>query len=298
MEDEDRKPERKHIVKKSKDEEVNELRRLVLTEGYLNLFRAIYSIPPKLDISNLESSLDQCEALVIIAKHYDALPLVRMFLSNSLTERRHGLYAAVAQNPPRWLNLSIYLQSKAIFSEAVIHCTGGFPSFRWPTSLTAIDEQARRVVYNKATTLAIWARRVELELLANTLVDAETNQPVSPQYGAGSWIVVSVFRDWMLAERRKLMQLPEQCQFASTFRTIARGGDDYLELDEVELKIGKMFAGTTHKYSAEESLKKLKALAKNLVEQLMANNLMIDPEASGIPYLTCTEVTDEDYPWL
>lgn len=44
-------------------------------------------------------------------------------------------------------------------------------------------------------------------------------------------------------------------------------------------------------------IKILKDFAKEMVEELCRNNLMLDVEGNGIEYLTCAEIRPEDMPW-
>ena len=271
------------------------IKQVKILEGYSHFFNAVYSIPPKFETSNVAATLNQCEALVGVASHLEGVSAVRIFVSNSLTELRHGLYTAIALDPVRWLNLSVRLKSKAIFSEALIHCAGGFPDAAWPTPTTEIIEEAREITFSKATALDSWARRVEMHLLKTTLTDQNSGKPISPEFGRGSWLVVSIFRNWLLNQKRELDERLDQCQFAAIFRQIHKGGEEYLETNEVDSQISEIL-GPKSDFSSEDTLKKLKRWAKEVVAQMVKNNLMIDPV--DIPYLTCTEVGDMDFPWI
>lgn len=253
-------------------------------------------IPPKLGCSDLPPILDQCEALVEVAAYLEGLPAVRMYISNSLTELRHRLYTAIAQDPVRWLNLAVRLNSKVIFSEALIHCVGGFPGMAWPTPSTKILQEAQQVTFEKAMALDSWAKRVDMHLLENTLRDKTSGKAVSPEYGRGSWVVVSIFRDWLLEQKRKLHKRRYQCQFATVYRQIYKGGEAYLKLEDVDMLVNEVL-GPSYNFYAEDSLDKLKNSAKEAVAPVIKNNLMIDPEIAEIPYLTCVEVEEQDYPW-
>lgn len=47
-----------------------------------------------------------------------------------------------------------------------------------------------------------------------------------------------------------------------------------------------------------EDLKTLKDFAMKAVAVLVKNNLFLEPVSAGIEYLTCTEVSTDDYPWV
>ena len=290
-------PQDGNLDNRDPDEAAFFIKQVKSLEGYSHFFNAVYSIPPKLETSDVEATLNQCEALVGVASYLGGVSAVRIFVSNSLTELRHELYTAIALDPVRWLNLSVRLKSKAIFSEALIHCAGGFPDARWLTPTTEIIEEAREITFAKATALDSWARRVEMHLLKTTLHDQNSGKSISPAFGRGSWVVLSIFRNWLLNRERELDELPNQCQFARIFRQIHKGGDEYLQVNEVDAQVSEIL-GPKSDFSAEETLKKLKRWAKEVVAQLVKNNLMIDPNTMDIPYLTCTGVGDKDFPWI
>ena len=278
------------------DEEAFYLKQVVVLNGYSNFFNAMYSTPPKLDTTSIAATLDQCEALVGVATYLGGLPVIRIVVSNCLTELRHGLYTAIAEDPVRWLNLAVPLKSKAIFGEALIHCAGGFPGIEWRTPFGAMTIEARQVTYDKAAALESWTNRAEMQLLKMNLCDRTTGKLVSPEFGAGSWIVVSIFRHWYLDQKQELDKRIPQCQYAELIRLVYKGGDGYLKVGEVNKLVAEIL-GPKAGFAPEDSLKKLKKWAKDAIAGLAKNNLMIDPEIAGIPYLTCIEVGDDDYPW-
>lgn len=47
-----------------------------------------------------------------------------------------------------------------------------------------------------------------------------------------------------------------------------------------------------------DDLQRLKDYAADLVQDLAVNELMIDPDANNVGYLTCAKIRDEDIPWL
>ena len=46
-----------------------------------------------------------------------------------------------------------------------------------------------------------------------------------------------------------------------------------------------------------EDLKIMKQYAVSAVRELGDNDLMIDPDAHGVAYLTCVQVEKDDIPW-
>ena len=86
---------------------------------------------------------------------------------------------------------------------------------------------------------------------------------------------------------------------ATHYRLIRNGGDANLPKETLCEAISDVWGNGMGTWtSAAEDMETLKGFAQELVAGRMENKLMIDPEAFGIPYLTCIDVTPADYPWL
>lgn len=83
------------------------------------------------------------------------------------------------------------------------------------------------------------------------------------------------------------------------FRLLGQGGPAYLNHDEC-----KRFLRLQHDLYNRENLKRferrieeVKNKAKDAVKPLMRNFLELDLREGGLPYLTCTRVDPQDFPW-
>ena len=266
-------------------------------DAWRNFFSAVHGLPPKLDASSITTTLADCEALVDIALHCEGLPAIRMYATSALNDQPHALYRAIAGDPVRWLNLSVRLESKALFREAFTHCVGGFPRADWPTPVECILPHMWRTVESKAEKLSAWMMEVELKLLKTTLSDGRV--PASPEHGSGSFLVVSMFRDWFLNQTRFQERQGRKYHYAEPFRHIAKGGDAYLKVEEMSRKVSAFFNGSPYSLDIQASLDVLKKKLQLHVAPLVKNNLLIEAESrdNGVPYLTCIEVNEEDIPW-
>lgn len=269
-------------------------------QAYHSLLAMFYNIAPQVSISDINCALCQCERVVRLATIYGSLPTVRPYLGNVLTQFRQKLYVAIAQDPPRWLLLGVALESASIYSEAMIHCAGSYPSCPWKTPWSKLPPSIFDIIKNKAEWLARLRSQVNEELLINTLRDPD-GPVVSITLSPEQWIVVQIFRDW-LAKQIQQHRESGTLHYGSLYRMIARGGNAYLAatdvsdvLDSMNLS-GKLIDETWD--DVERDLNSLKAFANKAVAQLVANKLMVDPVVLGIPYLTSVEVGEEDYPWM
>ncbi|KAI9878391.1 MAG: hypothetical protein M1830_001021 [Pleopsidium flavum] len=261
-----------------------------------NLFRIYYNHTPDISTTNIDTALDQCEALVKVAEMYGSLYVVRPYLGNICSQYRHTLFVAIWKDPPRWLNLSIPLQSASIFSEALIHLAGCWPKWPWPTSLQTISPEVLQLVTAKAKTLCDLRSNVDREILQNTIAQNDRHVTLTESYE--TWFVVQLFRDWFL-DRQNLYRKIGKPHYGTFYRLMRKGGDSYLPADkQLEMLMGLDRGRLGMWEEVGEDLKLLKEFAQGAVVQLCKNGLMLDVEEAGIQYLTCLDVGAEDFPWM
>lgn len=269
--------------------------------GYIlaheNLLRMFYSEAPLVSSDDIHQALEQCERLVTIARHYGSLQIIRPHLGNSLSQFRHDLYKAIAKDPPRWSILAVALESVFIYSEALVHCVGCWPYWPWPTPSTALQAETLGTVLTKGKELLAFRSEIDQKLLTNSLGD-DDGRPVTLVKSAERWMVVSIWRDW-LARNLRFCRNNGNGYFLTYYRTLSKGGDAYLPADKQVTKLcGISGSGIEDWDEVAIDLKVLKEFAMEVVAPLVKNNLTLDPVSVGIEYLTCTEVTADDYPWL
>ena len=264
--------------------------------AYHSLFLIYYNRAPEVSTTNISVALSQCELLVSVATYYGSLRVVRPYLGNILSQFRHALYAAIAEDPPRWFKLSIPLESASIFSEALIHLAGCWPHWIWTTPALALSPSMIDLVKRKAKHLNDLRGEVDRELLTNSL-SAEGGHPVTFSTSLESWMVVQIFRDW-LATQMHNRRRADKAHHGIIYRLMRKGGESYLPLETVSEELeGLRGNGMGSWVEVAEDLKALKEFAMQAVAQLVKNNIMLDVEAARIQYLTCVEVVEEDFPW-
>ena len=270
---------------------------VVAHESLLGMY---YSKAPKISTTNIECALGQCEMIIVLARHYESLPIVQPYLGNVLSQYHRQLYTAIAKDPPRWLILSEALESSSIFCEAMIHCAGCYPYSPWITDTKTLPDNLLSIVKTKADGLARLRTETTVELFMNTLKEIKGGADVSLKTSPEAWIAVQIFRDWLGNQARQLRKT-NNLHHAEHYRQMRKGGDAYLPAEKVctllidiELQ-GSLFADTWD--DLETDLNLVKDYAKGVVEQITRDNLMVGAEGMGLPYLTCVPVGAEDYPW-
>ncbi|KAI9791995.1 MAG: hypothetical protein M1816_003264 [Peltula sp. TS41687] len=291
-------------------------------EAYNNLFLSYYNISPKLCTDDINAALSQGELLTKIAEEYNSVSTIRAYVGHSLSQYRRELYTSIAKDPPRWLRISIPLQSTAIFTESIIHVVGCWPTWPWPTQRACLSKDIRKFILSKAKKLDEKRRKVNQDLFLNTITIE--NRAVDLTEGSSNfetWMVVQIFRDWLCGEvnqtRDRLLS-----HRARHYRLLQAGGDAYLPLDAQVETLPTLFPAFDWDDVATD-LKMLKDYATYAVRDICKNNLMIgldllsgiqidsavgggddeiEDEGEGVrldrDYLTCTEVGMDEFPWL
>ena len=253
-------------------------------EAHHHLFRIYYHYLPQLHSTDAGQALLQCEKIVTLASIYRCLNIVRPYLGSILLQFHRDLYIAIARDPPRWLNLSVALESGPLFTEALIHCAGCWPLCEWPTSSSSLSPPTIKVVESKAKWLADLRSKINLELLVDShKIPLEGEQHVREK-------LLSIYHT-LLSEQIYKDRTTGKQHLKTIYKAIFEGGEAFLPEEQVAAISG---------YDEDEirdDLNTLKSFAKRPVAPLLEDNLMAKPQTLGIKYFTCIEVTAQDYPW-
>lgn len=267
---------------------------------YALIFGAFYNISPKISSTDIANALVQAEELVKIANELSCLHLLRPYLENTFGQYRQKLYIAIKSDPARWLLLSMSLESTPMYTECLIHLIGVHPAWPWPTKRSVLPQEVRDFIIKKSKELDELCVEVDRELLKLTVEVkvGSDHKPVS-FYDASQheiWMVVAIFRDGVAARLHAIEKTRrEAVQRGTLYRCILRGGDAYMEYEAVKDQCTE-YVNSGWKDLGED-LKLVKRYAADIVEELGVNELMIDPDAHGIGYLTCAKVEPKDIPW-
>lgn len=267
---------------------------------YTQIIGTFYSIPPEVSSSNIGMALVQSESLTKIATELGSLHLLRSYLGNIFSQHRRALFLAIKSDPARWIQLAIPLQNQSIYTECLVHLIGAHPRWNntWATKRTALPEDIRNLIKRKSEEVDRIRTELERDLLLTSLPYGRNNLPLDPtdRGQTETWITVQVFRDLLAQRIYKLNSTHATLSRGTLFRGLLTGTLPFLETENVR----KICQGTmpSHWNELHEDLELLKGHAGKLVAELAANELMIDPDANGVGYLTCAKVKDEDVPWL
>ncbi|KAA6414514.1 MAG: hypothetical protein FRX48_01263 [Lasallia pustulata] len=166
-----------------------------ILRDYDNLFRIFYNYPPELDSVNIAEAYVQCKTLLQLADMYDALEVVGGRCDYHLLRFQGRLWKQIAKYPPSYLKLGYLARSKVIFTEALIHVVG-----QWPTASTQLSHHlpasVLEVIDDKVAELQDLKSQIEGRLFRLTLTTSK-GERVTPSNSYLDWTAVSLFRQWL-----------------------------------------------------------------------------------------------------
>jgi hypothetical protein len=283
---------------------------------YDNLFKIFYNFAPTLDTLNIANAYVECKSLLAIADMYDALEVIGPRVDHHLLRFQGRLWKQIAKYPPSYLKLGYMARSKAIFAEAMVHVVG-----QWPQGLGQlrgqISEPVIELIEDKVDEIDELKAKIEVKLFRLSLTTSR-GERVSPSSNWLDWLAVSLFRQW-LAENtnpppapilkarapgsRDGVAQPAQHQPAFNtgriFRLLGQAGSCYLNHDECKrfLRLSPEHYNRENLKRFERRIDEMKNKAKDTVKPLMRNFLELDLREGGLPYLTCTRIDPQDFPW-
>jgi hypothetical protein len=277
-----------------------------LLAAYKCLFRTYYGQTPAIDTKNINVALRQMEAVIRVAELYGSIPVVRPHLGNCLLQFGRDVHEAILKDPPRWLQLSLYLENGPIFKEAAVHIIGNLGYWPWSTvQVKDLPDDLITLLQKKVDNLKRLVGDVErtLFMISINVEGEEALLAPTNKKTINTWYVEQLWKQWFT---RSVSQdeAPKSTGRAdgAKYRAIAKGDDVYLPLETVMNHI-KAFREPTRltevdKKGIEEDLKMIKAFAQKQVQLLCVNKSMLSIEETGIKHLTCASVDDFDISWV
>lgn len=308
-----------------------------IIRDYENLFRLFYNYPPVVNSVNIATAYSECKSLLALADMYDALPVTGPRVDHHLLGFGSRLFKQIAKYPPSYLKLGFLARSRVIFSEALIHVVGQWPSalshLRSP-SYSCLPKTVFEIIEDKVEDLEDLKTRVDSKLFRLTLTTSR-GERVSPTNAYLDWLAVSLFRQWLVEmttpppapilknsspngpnhrsqEPSSATTKPPGPSPSRVYRLIGSPSTQaYLPHDELKrfLKVhptpssDALYTRDVFK-RFERKMDEIKRLARDIVKPLMRNFLELELKPgdrgvsdTGLPYLTCTRVEDEDFPW-
>jgi hypothetical protein len=171
-----------------------------LVRDYENLFRIFYNHAPALNSVNIASAYTECKSLLALADMYDALPVTGPRVDHHLLGFGSRLFKQIAKYPPSYLKLGYLARSRVIFSEALIHVVGQWPS-AVPNlrngSYAPLPNAVLDLIEDKYEDLEDLKARVESKLFRLSLTTSR-GERVGPANAYLDWLAVSLFRQWLI----------------------------------------------------------------------------------------------------
>lgn len=287
---------------KLEDDAIDDIQQTI--KSYTVVLAFFYGIPFSTSTNNttIKSALNLAEQVVRTSNELESLHLVRPHLGKFLNEYRHDLFLAIKDDPPRWIKLGEALENKAIYAECLVHLVGAYP--RWGPWATAEVKNPGLLEVIRKKSREVEQLRIEIErdLLLTSLPYGDRALDPTQREQAETWLVVGVFRDQLAQEIHRLNPTDKIGAFGAVwkrgtfFRGLAKGLFEPLDGERVR-RVCQMVMRAEWTDLLDD-LEHLKEYAKQVVGELAVNELMIDPDANGVGYLTCVKVEDEDIPWL
>ncbi|CZT49769.1 uncharacterized protein RSE6_10659 [Rhynchosporium secalis] len=273
--------------------------------AYNNLFLMCYSRPPIIDTQEVEIAYEQSHLLITVATLYGCVPLVRPYINSALLRFGRQLYMAIMADPPRWIQLSIYLESELIFHESMIHIVGNLPYWPWPSlQFEELFTSISMLIEQKMNALRTLKASVNKSLFSNTVSEVEVFSRPMGEDSFDAWFVGQYWKDWFaksLAQANKASDDGQKCVRGKVYRDLYRSGETYLPtilvLDAVEACLKKDLSTRSNRQGVEHDLKTLKEIAQKEVRKLCANYSMLSVDDAGINHLTCIKVEEHEFPW-
>ena len=297
-----------------------------LLTDYDNLFRIFYNYAPSLDSINIATTYLQCKSLLSLADMYDALEVVGPRIDHHLLQFQSRLWKQIAKYPPSYLKLGYLARSKVIFSEALIHVVG-----QWPTGSRqlshSVPEAVLDLIEDKVEELAEKKAKVEAQLFKITLQTSRGDR-ISPTNGYMDWLALSLWRQYIIEQTMPLPAAPPKPPTTATsssrhrtaapttqaqqpqtppsqlYRALSNAGQSYLGHDECKrfIRLAPLPEKETSTREAlkrfERKLDEIKVQAREIVRPLVKSYLELDlGGGGGLGYLTCTKIEDSEWPW-
>ncbi|KAH8730746.1 hypothetical protein GQ44DRAFT_736424 [Phaeosphaeriaceae sp. PMI808] len=270
---------------------------------YDNLFKIFYNYAPSLDTVNIANAYVECKSLLQLADMYDALEVIGPRVDHHLLRFQGRLWKQIAKYPPSYLKLGYMARSKAIFAEAMVHVVG-----QWPQGINQLRDQIAEpvieLIEDKVDEIDELKAKIEVKLFRLSLTTSR-GERVSPSSNWLDWLAVSLFRQW-LAENTNpppapILKSPRPPAFNTgrVFRLLGQAGSSYLGHDECKrfLRLNPDHYNRENLRRFERRIDEMKVKAKDTVKPLMRNFLELDLREGGLPYLTCTRIDPQDFPW-
>jgi hypothetical protein len=276
-----------------------------LQDLYIRLLETFHDNPVPVIAETIQIALKQCELYLQHAAKLGITHRIRSHLSTVLLSYGVALYKAIAANPVPYLLISIELQNRQIYEEALIHLVGTFKYSPWPTSRDNLSHPIKAVIQRKVADLLRVVHEADRSV---RYIDLKDFDPVTGRIGLPDSLkdhrtAVMVMTDyWQYSYFKDVdafqysVHRGKKLRWGLLFREVFQGTRDWMQFDPLRIE-RETGVRVLDDRVAQECMRMLQEKTLGIVRRLGISNLMIDPATNGIHYLTCVEVTNYDVPW-
>ncbi|KAI9045342.1 uncharacterized protein KD926_008768 [Aspergillus affinis] len=269
-------------------------------EYWDNILRVLYKIKPNLYLLNRDPATVAFE-LVDLGATIGSKTIVDHGVDLALRDFGQQLFLMISEDPVGWLFFGNRIRSGLIYHEALVHLVGKWHQLPSEDQARAalLPEYTENIVIASSRALERTKENVEASLLTYTpsWISLEADIP----YLVENCMLqaVGIFRQWFCHQVADANSLDNWGARTRLYRTIAAGGNAYLEDDKLEYLHGSpIYWGLAEEHEIDDNLNLIKDGVKLIVAPLLVNESRYDPQQLGrLPYLTCIRIEVEDIPW-
>ncbi|KAI9753071.1 MAG: cholesterol esterase [Chaenotheca gracillima] len=273
-----------------------------LHKHYNNLFGAYYNIHPEIDETNIATVLEDSMGLIDVAERLGSMSVVSESIDIALLRQGQVLFGSIANNAPAWSDLACRLKSPSIFSEVIIHLVGQWQSIN-EADRAELNQSVRSLCERKFAELEIRKQATEVRMMGhypNSLQRPEDPLPGRTTYSNDiyGWMSICIFRHWYTQCHLEKRGRTAKDGGAALYRQVGAGGFVYLTRPDMH-NFHRLFpmSGKGMR-SLENTLLTYKEELKPFVGYLLRHRSQLDVSKKPLGYLTCCDVTREDFPWI
>ena len=283
---------------------------------YDNFFRCVYNLEP-----NFADDDDQARPMIMDATNLlqaavwlEAVPCVRLIIEANFLRLNQVLWKHIGDRPEGWIQVAARLQSPLMFRECLIHIVGKYHlengvdrTFLNKRDHGPVAPKIWALIVQKAKELKDKKLRVErvlMEFYPDRMIHKEDPETIPGRaiYAADIylWQALVVFRQFITSAFFSNFHHKAKDGGLSFYRTIGAADATSLRAETLDKFHQSFDMSPKAKGLLIAALEQIKAEAKNVVAELLVDRsqLVRGPNDRPREHLTCTEVLDDEMPWV
>ncbi|KAH7410065.1 hypothetical protein DE146DRAFT_643737 [Phaeosphaeria sp. MPI-PUGE-AT-0046c] len=254
-------------------------------------------------------ALEDCYKLVKIAEHLGCTRIVGKSIEVALLKHGQKFFISIKNAPHQWAPLAYSVRSELIFRESFVHLVGNWKNIKNNHHMAATLRKVpgmRGLIEKYHRALLARCKDLELQLMSEYPGDIAAPSQILPikreEYMKNILVHLALmfFRHWLgnyLISDKGRHAL--DCGY-NLYRQIYAAGESYMD-KTVMNSFHHMWPMTQRAFTVVENhLGEIKEVMKqNVVKsKLLDSTCQLDIRKHPVPYFTCTDFKNEDFPWL